>query len=277
MIDLSIVVPTVRPGYWKQIYDTIENSAHPYSYEMIFVGPYVDEIPALPDIKTIKEFGCPSRCVQIGVLAAIGRYMTWGSDDALYEPLALGECVALLDEKKIVTEETNGGDIVLLQYIEGFNNNPSLFADGENNPHYRGPHPELKLGYYHAHFHDDLRLDGIDLNARVVGQGVLATSRFKQLGGFDCRMQHINMSCFDFSLRLEKDAGKVFVSPSLVMKADFEPNNIVHQVMHKVDGPLFKSIYSTVEGAKARPAVIDYNNWMQADPVWDLRWHVVKK
>lgn len=274
MIDLSIIVPTVRPGKWKEVYDTFECSVHQHSYEVIFVGPYVDEIPPLPDVKTIKEFGCPSRCVQIAVLVASGKYMTWGSDDSLYEPLALGECIELLDS---VGAKTNTRDVVLLQYIEGFNNNPTLFADGEKNPHYRGPHPELKLGYYHAHFHDDMRLDGIDLNTRIVGQGVLATSRFKELGGFDCRMQHINMSCFDFSLRLEKDGGKVFVSPSLVMKADFEPNNIVHKVMHEVDGPLFKSIYSTVEGAKNRSAIIDYNNWMQADPVWDRRWNVVKK
>lgn len=273
MIDLSIIIPTVRPGHWKQIYESMECAVHPYIYEIIFVGPYVEEIPPLSDVKTIKDFGCPTRCMQIAVLLAEGRYMTWGSDDAIYEPLALGECIQLLD----ANGETNNSDTVLLQYIEGFNNHPSLFADGENNPHYRGPHPELKLGYYHAHFHDDLRLDGIDLQARVVGQGVMATSRFKQLGGFDCRMQHMNMSCFDLSLRLEKDGGKVFVSPSLVLKADFEPNNIVHQVMHHVDGPLFKSIYSTTEGARNRPAIIDYNNWMQAEPVWGLRWNIIKK
>lgn len=266
----------MRPGKWQQIYDTIEASVEPYTYEAIFVGPYVDEIPAVPNVRTVKEFGCPSRCVQIAALIASGRYMTWGSDDGFYEPLALGECIKLLDEKGRGENNTNLHDEIVVRYIEGLNNDPSLFEDGENNPHYRGPHPELRLGYWHAHFHDDLRLSGIDNTTRVAPLGMLATSSFKGLGGFDCRMQHINMSCIDLSLRLQKSAPdrKLLVSPNFVMKCDFDPNNHkVWNVMKENDGPLFKSMYQD----NTRKPRIDYNNWIQAEPVWGRRWEVTKK
>lgn len=275
MVDLSVIVPTVRPGKWKDIYDTIEPSVHPYSYEVIFVGPYVNEIPSLPNVRTIVDFGCPSRCVQIAALTAAGRYITWGSDDGLYQPLALGECIFLLDgyECPLGSPKTNDYDEVIVRYVEGFNNDPSLFEDGEKNPHYRGPHPELKLGYWHAHFHDDLRLPGIEKATRVAPLGMLSTLAFICIGGFDCRMQHINMSCIDLSLRIQK-AGKILVSPNFVMKCDFDPNNHkVWDVMKDNDGPLFKSMYQD----NTRKTNINYHNWMEQSPVWERRWEVVKK
>lgn len=265
----------MRPGKWMDIFDSIEDAIPNHSYEVIFIGPHVKEIPPLYGVKTIVDYGCPSRCVQIASLLAAGRYMTWGSDDGLYEPLALSDCISILDcdgQRNEWGYWENIRDEVVVRYIEGFNNHPSLFEDGENNPHYRGPHPELKLGYWHAHFHDDLRLQGIDPSTRVAPLGMLSTERFKDLGGFDCRMQHINMSCIDLSLRLQKDRGKLLVSPNFVLKCDFEPNNPVHAVMGENDGPLFKSLYQD----NTRESRIDFNNWTQAEPVWSRRWEVKK-
>ena len=277
LVDLSIIIPTVHPGKWLDIYNSIEDSVEPFTWEVIFVGPCVAKIPSLPNIKTITEFGCPSRCVQIASLIASGRYITWGSDDGTYQPGALTECIELLDNAEYGKNWGDWGynahDEVIVRYIEGLNNDPTLFEDGDKNPHYKGPHPEAKLGYWHAHFHDDLRLPGIDLSTRVAPLGMLATERFKSLGGFDCRMQHINMSCIDLSLRLQKDNGQLLVSPSFVMKCDFDPNNHrVWDVMKENDGPLFKSLYQD----NSRMAKIKFNNWVEASPVWERRWEVKK-
>lgn len=285
MPDLSVIIPTVRPGKWEQIYNSIEASVHPYTYEVIFVGPYVKEIPPLPYIKTIVEYGCPSRCVQIASLIAKGRYMTWGSDDGYYEALALGECVNILDDRRKLTSYDEFGtfpyanekDEVIVRYTEGFDNHPSLFEDGENNPHYRGPHPEAKLGYWHFHFHGDTRLEGIPLNMRNCPLGMLSVSRFKQLGGFDCRMQHINMCCHDLGIRLQKAGGELLVSPHFVLRCDFEPNNHVHSIYHNNDKPIFLGIYKTKESAAARPNRIEFNNYLEQEPVWSHRWEVSKK
>lgn len=271
----------MRVGKWENIYNSIESAVYPYSYEVIFVGPYVNEIPKMSNVKAIVDYGCPSRCVQIAALIAKGRYLTWGSDDGTYEPLTLGECIKLLDDNPDGGDwEYNYQDEVVVRYIEGLNNNPSLFEDGENNPHYRGPNPELKLGYWHAHYHEPLRLVGIAQTTRIAPLGMLATKRFIDLGGFDCRMQHINMSCIDLSLRLQNtglfnESGKLLVSPNFVLKCDFEPNNVVHQVFPEVDHPIFCSLYESQESAISRKK-IDYSNWMQAEPVWSRRWELVK-
>lgn len=285
MIDLSIIIPSIRPEKWKEIYDSVESSVVPYSYEVIFIGPYAKEIPNLPDIKTIVDYGCPSRCVQIASIVAAGRYMTWGSDDGTYQPGALGECITLLDEhitipsydELTITPYANLNDEVIVKYVEGLNNDPTLFEDGDKNPHYRGPHPEAKLGYWHYHFHDATRFDSFPIDMRTAPLGMLSTKLFKTLGGFDCRMQHINMTCHDLSIRLQKYDGKLLVSPNFVLKCDFDPNNNkVWGAHHEVDFPLFKSLYETPEVAINRQIRIDFNNWMDAEPFWARRWEVKK-
>ena len=86
MYEISIVVPTVHPENWRPMYDSLVKCVKKHSYEVVFVGTcdLPENMVGIPDIKVIKDWGCPMRCIQIGVLHSSGKLMTLGADDGLF-------------------------------------------------------------------------------------------------------------------------------------------------------------------------------------------------
>lgn len=264
MIDLTIVIPTIRTGRIPELLQTIEAAACGLNYEVIFVGPNIKDIKTSDNITLIQDFGCPSRCVQIAALVARGEYITWGSDDGNYNPYCLSECVEILRETN--AQDGHNKNEMIVRWVEGYNRNINM----ANYPTGNG----LQLGYYHAHFHDSLRFKAFPEDLMVAAVGMLRTDYFISLGGFDCSMWHINMSCIDLSIRLQNDGGRLHLSPSVCQVCDFEDHNPVHSIYHTNDYPVFKKLWDNEEG---RSTHINYNNWMYSEPVWSLRWKVDKK
>ena len=106
MVDLSIIIPTVRTERWRDIILAIEKSAAPYSWEILFVGPYYNScIEGYTNIKYIRDFGNPNRCQQIGLLLSEGKFITWLVDDYNEGPNNISKFLDIIyntDEETIV-------------------------------------------------------------------------------------------------------------------------------------------------------------------------------
>lgn len=249
--DLSIVLPGIRADNWEQLFFSAQRSIGPYSFELIAVGPYnpPPEITQHDNFKFIRDFGCPSRCVQIGASESKGKYLCWMSDDGLYEPNTLEQCLNLLEE---LDDKKNG---MALRYFEG---------EGKG---------EFPLEYWTARHHGDQRIPGVKEEYKIAPLGMYNTEYYKEIGGLDCRYEHINMCTHDLAFRLQNDGGTIHLSPETVARfywswvtADAGP---VQAAYHKNDAPLFKREWSQNQSRRIK---IDFDNWKQSPEKWVRRF-----
>lgn len=249
--DLTIILPGIRTDNWEQLFFSAQRSIGPYSFELIAVGPYnpPPEITQHENFKFIRDFGCPSRCVQIGASEAKGKYLCWMSDDGLYEPNTLEQCLDLLEE------QDNKKNAVALRYFEG---------EG------RG---EFELNYWIARTHKDQQIPGVKEGHRIAPLGLYNTEYYKEIGGLDCRYEHINMCTHDLAFRLQNDGGTVHFSPETVARfywswvtADAGP---VQRAYHENDAPLFNREWSQDQSQRIN---IDFDNWKQSPEKWVRRF-----
>ena len=99
---------------------------------------------------------------------------------------------------------------------------------------------------------------------------------FREIGGLDCRFEHVNMNCNDLAFRIQANGGTIHPSPDIVIRQTNEPStnpaqSPVEEAYHKNDYPLFQAIYSDPYGATER-IYLDYNNWKLTDEVWQRRF-----
>jgi hypothetical protein len=117
---LSIIIPSIRVEKWANVISSIEKGCKKYDYEIIFVGPYYNSIiESYQNIKYIRDFGSPNRCQQIGLIMAENKYVTWGSDDCLYEENVIDQCLDELINKDLLyltTGYMEGGSTAVSNY-----------------------------------------------------------------------------------------------------------------------------------------------------------------
>ena len=109
---VSIGVPGIRTESWEQLADSIERTLTSHTFEIIFVGPF-DPPPALLErsyVKFIKDFGCPSRALQISSTHASGTIFTWAVDDGVLNEGSLDDQISFFlsyppEQKKILNLE----------------------------------------------------------------------------------------------------------------------------------------------------------------------------
>jgi hypothetical protein len=257
--SLSIIIPGVRNERWELIYNQIKESCRKYSYEIIFVSPY--PLPAFfldkTNVKYLKDLSTPARALQLGSVIAEGQFMTWISDDALIEQDSLDLAIDLLLSKNAEK------DIVGMRYTEGQNFSGQPFPDE----------------YWESTYHGDTRLPGIDPSWKIPGVYLISLDYFRQMGGLDCRFEHANFNVHDLSFRSQRNGSNVYLSPSIFMRCDWDPNRNPHNsaviaAYHYNDLPLFRQIYSTKESADNRQIFIDYSNWSQIPSIWHRRHNV---
>lgn len=252
--DLSIIVPSIRVQNLEQLYFSFEKSVEPYTFEMIVVGPY--QIPEnlynKENVKYIKDFGSPSRCVQLGTSLVEGKYLCWFSDDGLANHTALAQCVDLYENGK-----ASNKDAICLRYIEGEHNNSNHFPDT----------------YWRARSHGDQQLIGIGENYLCAPLGMYNTEYFRELGGLDCRYEHINFCTHDLAFRLQNAGGKVHLSPAYVAKFiwswhgnDARP---IQDAYNFNDKDLYHNEWSKDQSNRLK---INYWNWCEQPSKWERRF-----
>jgi len=248
--NLSIVLPGIRTQNWGALYrSAAESVGSQFTWEMIIVGPNPPPVPNTPDnFKFIKDFGAPARAAQRGVGIAQGEYMTWASDDGVFLPNALAECLHLIIPK-------DRCDAITIRYREGGNFPPNQYWD--------------------AHHHADLRLPGVPDHYQIAPVAMYKTEYFKELGGWDCRFEHLNMCCHDLAFRVQNDGGYFYLSPTEVMSCTWDVNTVEYQPIRRAyeenDAPLFKEMYSQDQSERL---IIPFDNWKDSPEVWEKRFGI---
>lgn len=262
MYDLTIVVPGIRPGGWERLWKTAERSIGKFTFEIIFVGPLQpsQELLTKPNVRYIEDYGSATRCTQLGTLLATGRLFTWASDDGYFIENALEEAIQLYWD--IASNTLAENHQIVMRYLEG--------------PNFQGNPLAMPDDYWRAHHHASLRLPGIPSHFLTAPLGMLSLQTFKDYGGFDCRFEHITLVCVDLSFRLQRDGGKLYLSPTLVLNCDkgsYEENSPVEIAYRDNDLPLFQKIYSDPDALKSR--YVKFNNWADASPIWKRRYVLI--
>ena len=253
--DLSILVPGIRPENWNTLYEHTQNACKRYTWEMIFCGPYPlpAELQNVENIKYIKDYGSPTRALQLASRFAEGRFLTWEADDAHIYADSIDNAIDILlahDPDK---------DIMGMRYCEGERHS--------GNEH---THP---IHYSYVSTHVDLQAPNVDRSWIAPGVVMMATDYWNWLGGVDCRYDHCNMNIYDLAFRAQRNGSKVILTPFLIMNCNWSParnkdNSDVIAAFFENDRPLYWSSYSQPE---LPPIRIDPEGWRNADVVWKRR------
>jgi len=258
---LSIVVPAIRVPKWPKFYESIEKSCKNYAWELILVSPFdlPEELKSKTNIKLIKDYGHPTRCLQLGLFEAEGALFFHTTDDALCYEDAIDEAIDFF------MKNCNYKDVVNMRYKEGAN--------------YSGV--TMQEGYWNAWFHGPLQLSGIPIDYKISLHHMLKTDYVIELGGYDCLFEHANFCLHDMMFRLQYDGGRIFDSPKEITTCDhYIGKTVDHGAIYdshmENDQPLFTKMYSDPDVLKNR-VKIDINNWASQSAVWTRRFKTIPK
>ena len=251
--DLSICLPARRTQLWERLYDTAAEAVGPdYSWELVLVGPNEppESLASKSNFKFFKDYGTPARCGQISTLLAEGELMMWASDDGYFLKDTIKECIDM-------HQDLPYKDLVIVKYAEGRGHSGQCPPDN----------------YWMAWTHPDQRLPGIPQDYMISLLAMYKLEYFRELGGFDCRFEHLNMNTHDLAFRAQRNGSKLHFSPNLVLTCDWNPNEGDHlpvqEAYHANDSPLFREMYMRDQSDRIN---IDYFNWIKSDPVWKRRF-----
>ncbi|MBT7338556.1 MAG: hypothetical protein HN802_02550 [Candidatus Jacksonbacteria bacterium] len=261
--DLSIIVPGIQPENWESLYERTKLAVKNHTFEIIFCGPrglpsYFDDII---NVKFIRDYGTPSRCFQLAGYIAEGTYLTWLTDDGEIEEDSIDLALDLIKEKESI-------DIVTMRYTE---------SDTEE-----GRQTEFPLEYYNVSYHPDTNHPGVESHWKIPCVMLLNTNYYRQLGGLDCRYEHMNMNVHDLGFRAQRNGSVVYYSPTVIMRCVWDPhrnaqNSPIIAAFVYNDKPLFQYDYAAPQVAKLKPICIDYDNWRNNHSVWPRRFGTIDK
>lgn len=253
--QLSIILPGIRREFWSRMYDEIGNACKNYTWELIIVGPYAlpQELQEKKNVKYIKDFGTPTRAFHLGTLISEGEFITWLSDDAFVYESSIDWAMDLLMSKD------RDRDIICMRYSEGVNHSGQVPPEG----------------YWTAHFHADLRVPGVASHWKIAPVMMLNSEYYRYMGGLDHGFEHLNMNVHDLAFRAQRNGSQIYLSPTLIMRCDFEPertieNSPVIAAYHENDSRVFREMYD-VPNPNCRPIRIDPENWKTSQVVWHRR------
>jgi len=246
--DLSICIPGIRVGNWQQIYDSVIGSARRYNVQLVFVGPYDPPASILdnPHVKFLKDYGAPTRCVQMGSMLCEGNLFMWFSDDGIFVGKSLMRAIDLFGA------EDNSRNEMIMRYTEGAGRTGQMPIDE----------------YWRAKYHRDNHFLAVPEETKIAPLGMMGLSLFREMGGFDCRYEHINLSTHDLAFRIQKAGGKLIMSPQCVAHFDWNPNAPDYAPVRDSylvnDLPLFRQEYSQPNSS----IKLDFNNWRASPARW---------
>lgn len=254
-MKVSLIIPSIRPDNWVNLFNDMNLSLKKYQFEIIFIGPYAlpKELQPVHNIKYIKDFGCPSRCLQLASYFAEGEYLAWCSDDCKIIADKFDEAVEYFDRN------LSNDDCMNMKYSEGAN--------------FTGTQHEW-AEYWIARTHTDLCLPGVKEGWKIAPIFMYKREAFYKYGGIDCRFEHINMNTHDLSFYIQEKGAKIVDSPSRVFQFDHQPHKSDYPPIWtsymENDRPLLYNLYNDPDAAKNRNVV--FENWRNAQTIWKRRF-----
>ncbi len=255
-MELSVLVPGIRPGNWKQLYDSVAESFSG-TWEIIFCGPYPPprSLEGKENVKFIEDWGSPVRAQQIALTHATGDYVTWAADDGIFLPKSLDIAKELLKDKDYKT-------VVVGKYYEGinFHENPQM-AD---------------IQYYYIYTHEGSRCEFIPRDCLMLMEGLIPRQLLIETGGWDAKSFEVcPMAYNDLSIRFYNMGVKFILQESMMFKCGHMPGTTgdhgpIHNAQTYHDTYIFKMIYSY---AKSKQRInLDLNNWKECPSRWERRF-----
>ncbi len=259
--DVSILMPAIRTPKWHDMYKSILQSCKKYTFELVLISPFdlPEDMKQYNNIKLIKDFGCPSRCAQLGISHCEGRLVYHCVDDALFLKNSIDAAIFLYDYK------CGPKDVVNMRYREGQNFSGQTFD----------------AKFWNAHTHAELRLKGIPNEFKISCHHLLSLEYLKELGGWDCRFEYINHALHDLMFRVQEDGGILYDSPIDATSCDHflgrtGDHAAIHDAQEQADAPKFHEMYAHKEHAAKDRINIPLDNWQQQPDNWDRRFKGTK-
>jgi hypothetical protein len=252
--DLSIFIPAFRTPLWPKVYESAKKACKNYNWEMVFIGPFEppEELKKEENVLFIKDYGCVTRCAQLGMLEIRSDLFFLTVDDCIFAEDAIDLAM------KKYEEECGYKDVVSMIYGEGGNKMDTSYWTVQN-------------------WNDFTCLPGVDNSWRLANQCIMNKNYFIELGGLDCiNFEYIDKPIHDFMFRLQKDGGKIVFAPEHTCIATWYPEETgdhapIHNAMNQRDIPTFNRMYSDPNYYLNR-LKIEYDNWKKSPEVWKRRF-----
>lgn len=258
MYDISIIMPAIRVPRWDSMYDSITRSCKKYSFELIICGPFqlTEKLKNLSNVKSIIDYGSPSRCAQIAALAASSNLIAHLVDDAIFLENSMDEAIDLY--KSQCTRK----DVVNLRYTEGHSHN--------GDPRVFGPQ------YFKVSGHPFYRLPGIPQHLDIAPHHIINLEYFKDMGGYDCiNFEYQNHNLTDLMFRIQTDGGKIYHSQNIVTHCDWilsGEHKPIEDAFNMNDTPNFYKIYNHPDALNLRRNSVSIDNWKETPTIWKRRF-----
>lgn len=257
MPKLSVIVPGIRPGNWKRLYDSII-AATKEEFEVIFVSPYPlpKALQGISNVKWIEDWGTPIRAQQIGLVACTGDYISWAADDGYYYPGSIDLAFKSLGNAHYQT-------LVVGKYYEG-SENPFMNS----------------IKYYYINTHNGSRSRYIENDCLMVMVGIVSRQLLLELGGWDCQFEVCPMAYNDLSVRFKNYGCSFIFQEEIMFRCSHMPGHLgdhgpIHDAQTQHDEPLFRFIYNNRDALTR--SKIDINNWQKVPARWERRFGVANK
>lgn len=255
MRQVSLIIPAIRPEMYQNVYNSF-CTTWSGEFEIIFVSP--KNMPALKitprgTVHWIRDYGCPSRALQIGFLAAKYDLVSFATDDCTFDPYTL--------DKSWTTFYNNKMDyktVIVCKYTESDNWSKWMMTPW----------------YYHAWFHGDFRHFNIPFYFRLYMNGLISKKLMQEIGGFDCKYESMAYTYNDLSMRLQFYGAKFIIQKERLDHCTWQPKESsdhgpVHRAVMEHDAPLFRGVYWAKH---FKPIIkIPEDNWKNVAPEWPRR------
>lgn len=254
--QISLIIPSIRPELYQKVYDSFLKTWHG-TFEIVWVSPY--DMPALKTIprgsnQHYKDLGCPSRALQIGMIEARAPWLSFATDDCIFDSDTMNKAWKTLHKN-----EFHYKTVVVCKYTESDNWSKWM----------------LTPFYYKAWFHGDFRHFNIPLHFGLYMNGLISKQLMLEIGGFDCKYETMAYTYNDLSMRAQFYGAKFIIEKDRLDHCTWQPKESsdhgpVHRAVMEHDAPLFRGVYWA---NKFKPQIkIDVDNWKQCASSWPRRF-----
>jgi len=255
MYDLSVIVSGIRTENWKNLIPQIINACSDLKVEIIFAGPYYCKDLDDTHYAFVRDFGSPARSFAKAAILARGKYICQCPDDSILFQNSFKEAFSLLQD--------NPKKVCIMRYNEGENFSGKEF-----------PLEYWNAQYHSAHFGNCLAIKP-EWNAGP--WFMMNYNYYLELGGVDCRFEHLNLNVYDIIYRVYRDGGEVVFSPNVVASLDWKPNQTPQNspccaAFIFNDMPLLTYLYQNNEQMNLNPIKIHPLNWKLSPEKWARRF-----
>jgi hypothetical protein len=252
---ISVIMPSIRPFLLNQVYSSVLKGCKDIPFELVVISPYAipEDMAHISNIKLIQDYGQPSRCAQMGLIAAKGTRVTLLSDDCIVHDNAYID----IEKQFSAIEKRDGKKFIGLKYSEGVSmNNPS---------------------YWRAKHHPPLQLDGLRDDMPVSSMIYINKDNLIDIGGWDCSIfECINWGGHDLTARLLNDGYVFELTPDSFCKTLWGPgidglyND--HRPLWESDSDGQKNLKALWSTANSSRTKVPLENWESAPSVWKRRF-----